>query len=82
MAARTSFVVQGFDHVDGHLVATVRNVAQNESHALQQAEAIARRLPGAAAIRYVVQDGGPEMATILGAFGDVPDALADGLAGG
>lgn len=82
MAARTSFVVQGFDYVAGRLVPTTRAVAQGESHALLQAEALARRLPGAAAFKLAAVDGNPENTTVLGAFGDVPDDLSEGLAGG
>ena len=82
MAGRTSFVVQGFAYVDGRLVPTLRSTAQSESHALKQAEAIAQRLAGAAALKHDARDGAAEVTTILGAFGDVPDALADGLAGG
>ncbi len=75
----TTFVVQGFDHVAGRLVPTERRAASSESDALRQAESIARRLSGAAALKLVVQDG---PATILAAFGDVPDDFAEGLAGG
>ena len=73
------FVVQGFDHVDGTLVPIEPRAAASEGDALRQAEAIARRLSGAAALKLVAQDG---PATILGAFGDVPDDFAEGLAGG
>lgn len=75
----TTFVVQGFEHVDGRLVAIEPRAAASEGDALRQAEAIARRLSGAAALKLVAQD---VPATILGAFGDVPDDFADGLAGG
>ena len=82
MTARTTFVVQGFEHVDGRLVARRREVVPDESHALRQAEALARRLPGAAALKLLAGEGTVEVATTLGAFGDVPDDLLDGLAGG
>lgn len=84
MAQRTTFVVQSFEHVRKRLTATARDLAPTESGALKRAEAIAARLPGAAAIRVVADDetGELESATILGAFGDVPDDFVEGLAGG
>lgn len=81
MALRTSFVVQTFEHVGGKLVATARNGAPSEGFALRQAEAIAGKLPGAAALKIASDERG-EITTILGAFGDVPDDFSDGLAGG
>ncbi|WP_147081688.1 hypothetical protein [Methylobacterium haplocladii] len=82
MAADTAFWVEGFEHVAGRLVPTTRRTALGESNALQQAEALARRLPGAAAFALVTGEDGSEAQTILGAFGDVPDDVMDGLAGG
>lgn len=82
MAADTAFWVQGFEHVAGRLVPTTRRTAQGESNALQQAEALARRLPGAAAFAVDTRGDGGSITTILGAFGDVPDDVIDGLAGG
>ena len=81
MTARTSFVVQAFEHIDGRLVATTRSTAPSEGLALKQAEAIAGKLPGAAALKLVAERGA-ESTTILGAFGDVPDDFSEGLAGG
>ena len=82
MAAQTIFWVQGFEHVAGRLVPTIRRTAQGQGNALQQAEALARRLPGAAAFAVETRDDGAETTTILAAFGDVPDDVIDGLAGG
>jgi len=81
MAAIGGFVVQAFEHVSGRLVPTLRRDAEGEGDALRQAEALAGRLPGAAALR-LPPEGTDEPATILGAFGDVPDDFSDGLAGG
>jgi hypothetical protein len=82
MPASTTYVVQGFEHVGGRLVTTMRNVAQSEKHALLQAEAFARKFSGAAALRLVRDEGEMETTTVLGAFGDVPDDFSDALAGG
>ncbi|GJE25631.1 hypothetical protein [Methylobacterium organophilum] len=75
-----SFVVQAFEHVSGRLVATLRRDATSQADALRQAEALAGRLSGAVALEVAPEDG--SIAAILGAFGDVPDDFADGLAGG
>ncbi|GEP10029.1 hypothetical protein [Methylobacterium gnaphalii] len=82
MAEGITFSVEGFEHVDGRLVAITRQRARGQSEALLQAEALARRLPGAAAFALRVNRDGSEVRTILGAFGDVPDDIIDGLAGG
>lgn len=81
MPVSTRYLVQAFEHVDGRLVPTLRRDAPSEGLALRQAEALAGRLPGAAALK-LVSHGTAETTTILGAFGDVPDDLSDGLAGG
>lgn len=75
------FIVQAFEHVGGRLTPTRRDAVPSESAALRQAEALAARLPGAAAFKLVTSAEG-ETATVLGAFGDVPDEVAEGLAGG
>jgi hypothetical protein len=82
MAEGTTFSVQGFEHVGGRLVSTISNVARSQAEALLQAEALARRLPGAAAFALGIREDGTAAQTILGAFGDVPDDVSDGLAGG
>lgn len=79
MTAR--FVVQAFEHVGGMLTPTTRMDAPSESLALRQAEALAARLAGAVALK-LVSDAQGESSTVLGAFGDVPDDMSDGLAGG
>lgn len=81
MERRIRFIIQAFEHVGGRLTPTMRGDAPSESLALRQAEALAARLPGAAALKIVASAEG-ETVTVLGAFGDVPDALAEGLAGG
>ncbi|WP_245443008.1 hypothetical protein [Methylobacterium terrae] len=52
--------------------------------ALKRAEAIASRMPGAAALRIVADDetGELESATILGQFGEVPEDFAEQVSGG
>ena len=75
------FVVQGFEHVGGALVPTNRHSAVSVVDALRQAEALAAKLPGSAALR-IADEAGAERVTVLGAFGDVPDTVAEGLAGG
>ncbi|MCE4223944.1 hypothetical protein HCU64_09295 [Methylobacterium sp. C25] len=82
MADETSFSVQGFEYVGGRLEATMRNPARSQTEALLHAEALARRLPGAAAFALSPREDGSPARTILGAFGDVPDDVIDGLAGG
>jgi len=81
MTTPARFVVQAFEHVAGRLVPTLRRSASEEGDALRQAEALAARLPGAAALR-LAPEGQDEPPTILGAFGDVPDDFSEGLAGG
>ena len=81
MERRIRFVVQAFEYAGGRLTATARSDAPSESLALRQAEALAARMPGAAALKLVTGAEG-ETATVLGAFGDVPDEVAEGLAGG
>jgi hypothetical protein len=82
MAASTAFWVQGFEHVEGRLEPTTRRTALGLNDALQQAEALARKLPGAAVFAVETWDDVDETTTLLGAFGDVPDDVIDGLAGG
>ena len=73
-----------FQHKRKRLVPGAKEIAPTESGALKQPEAVARRLPGAAALKIVADDetGELESIAILGSFGDVPDDFADGLAGG
>lgn len=50
----------------------------------KEAEALAARLPGAAALKLVADDegGGLESVTILGQLGNIPDDFAKTLQGG
>ena len=84
MTLKITFIVQTFELKRKRLVAGARDVAPTESGALKRAEAIAARMPGAAALKIVADDetGELESATILGQFGDVPEDFADQLRGG
>lgn len=59
-----------------------QEVAPTESSAIKKAEAMAKRIPGTAAIRIMADDETQELesATILGQFGEVPKNFADRLA--
>lgn len=83
MATKTVFVVQTFALKRKRLVPDAQEAAVTPGGALKKAEALAQRLPGAAAIAMVVDDetGEVERATILGRFGEIPDDFADGLPG-
>ncbi|TGD93266.1 hypothetical protein [Methylobacterium nonmethylotrophicum] len=84
MAMRTTFVVQTFEVHRKRLRPGSRDVAPTESGALKRAEAIAARMPGAAALRIVADDetGELESVEILGQFGEIPDDFAEQLSGG
>ena len=84
MALKTTFVVQAFELNCKRLVPGAKEVAPTESGALKKAQAIAGRMPGAAALKIVADDetGELESIAILGSFGDVPDDFTEGLAGG
>ncbi|WP_375455636.1 hypothetical protein [uncultured Methylobacterium sp.] len=84
MGMKTTFVVQTFAVKRKRLVPGDREVAPTESGAMKKAEAMARRLPGTAALTIVADDetGELESATILGQFGAVPEDFAEGLQGG
>ncbi len=51
---------------------------------MKRAEAMARRLPGTAAVKIMADDetGELESAAILGTFGQIPDDFAEQLQGG
>ena len=57
--------------------------AQSENGALRKAENLAKRMPGAAALKVVADDetGELEGVTILGQWGEVPDDFAESLQG-
>jgi hypothetical protein len=84
MGMRTTFVVQTFEIHRKKLRPGTRDVAPTESGALKRAEAIAGRMPGAAALKIVADDetGELESVAILGQFGEVPEDFAEQLQGG
>ena len=84
MGMRTTFMVQTFETHRKRLRPGNRDVAPTESGALKRAEAIAGRMPGAAALRIVADDetGELESVAILGQFGEVPEDFAEQVSGG
>jgi hypothetical protein len=84
MAMRTTFMVQTFEVHRKRLRPGARDVAPTESGAVKRAEAIAGRMPGAAALRIVADDetGELESVTILGTFGEIPEDFAEQISGG
>ncbi|GJE78491.1 hypothetical protein [Methylorubrum suomiense] len=84
MAMKTTYVVQSFEVKRKRLVPGTKEVVGTESGALKKAQAVAGRLPGAAALRIVADDetGELESVAILEAFGEVPDDFAETLQGG
>lgn len=84
MTLKTSFVVQPFEIHRNRLRPARQEPAQSEFGALKKAEALAARMPGAAALKVVADDetGELECVTILGQFGTVPDDFAETLQGG
>lgn len=84
MALKTTFLVQPFELHRKRLRPTRQEPAQSEFGALKKAEALAARLPGAAALKVVADDetGELDSVTILGQFGDIPDDFAESLLGG
>ena len=83
MAMKTAFVVQPFEIHRKRLRPARQEAAQTKSGALKKAEALSRRMPGAAAIRIVADEetGELEAATILGQWGEVPEDFAESLQG-
>lgn len=84
MTIKSTFVVQTFVIKRKRLVPGDREVSPTESGALKKAEAMAGRMPGAAAIKVMADDetGELEGVTILGQFGEVPEDFAESLQGG
>ena len=84
MALKTTFVVQPFELYRNRLRPARQEPAQSEFGALKKAEALAARMPGAAALKVVADDetGERDSVTILGQFGDIPDDFAESLLGG
>ncbi len=83
MARKTTFVIQGFERKRGRLVPGAKDVAPTQGGALKRAEALATRLPGAAALCITADEETGELhtATILDTFGEVPDDFAESLLG-
>lgn len=84
MAIKTTYIVQGFERKRGRLVPGQKDVAPTENGAMKRAEALAGRLPGAAAISVTADDETGEVAAakILSSFGEIPDDFAETLLGG
>ena len=84
MAMKTAFVVQPFEIHRKRLRPARQEAAQTESGALKKAENLAKRMPGAAAMKVVADDetGKLEGVTILGQWGDVLEDFAESLQGG
>lgn len=84
MALKTTYIVQTFEVKRKRLVPGAREATATESGALKKAQAVAGRMPGAAALRIVADDetGELESATILEAFGEIPEDFAERLQGG
>ena len=83
MAMRTSYVVQPFELHRKRLRPARQEASQSESGALKKAENLAKRMPGAAALKIVADDetGELESVTILGQWGELPDDFAESLQG-
>lgn len=84
MAMKTTYLVQPFELHRKRLRPARQEPAPSESAAMKKAEAMAARLPGAAALKIVADDetGEVEAATILGQWGEVPDDFAEQIRGG
>lgn len=84
MAMKTAFVVQPFELHRKRLRPARQESAQSESGAMKKAENLAKRMPGAAAVKVIADDetGELEAATILGQWGEVPEDFAESLQGG
>lgn len=83
MALKASFVVQPFEIHRKRLRPARQEAAQTESGAVKKAENLAKRMPGAAALKIVADEetGELEGVTILGQWGEVPDDFAECLQG-
>ncbi len=83
MALRTTYIVQPFELHRKRLRPARQEPAQTDFGALKKAENLAKRVPGAAALKVVADDetGELEGVTILGQWGDVPDDFAESLQG-
>jgi hypothetical protein len=81
MAMKTAFVVQPFELHRKRLRPAQQEPASSESGALKKTENLAKRMPGAAALKAVADDetGELEGVTILGQWGEIPDDFAESL---
>ncbi|WP_298952043.1 hypothetical protein [uncultured Methylobacterium sp.] len=84
MGMKTTFLVQTFEIHRKRLRPGMRDVAPTESGALKRAEAMAKRMPGTAALKIVADDetGELDSIAILGEFGQVPEDFAEQVRGG
>ncbi len=84
MPMKTTFLVQTFEIHRKRLRPGMRDVAPTESGALKRAEAMAKRMPGTAALKIVADDetGELDSIAILGEFGQVPEDFAEQVRGG
>jgi len=84
MAMKTAFVVQPFELHRKRLRPGRQEPASTESGALKKPENLAKRMPGAVALKVVADDetGELEGVTILGQWGEIPDDFAESLQGG
>ncbi|RVU13193.1 hypothetical protein [Methylobacterium oryzihabitans] len=84
MPMKTTFLVQTFEIHRKRLRPGLRDVAPTESGALKRAEAMAKRMPGTAALKIVADDetGELDSIAILGEFGQVPEDFAEQVRGG
>ncbi|WP_336485984.1 hypothetical protein [Methylobacterium nigriterrae] len=84
MGMKTTYVVQTFVLKRKRLSPGDRETAPTESGALKKAGAMAKRVPGTAALKVVADDetGELESVAILGQFGEVPEDFAESLQSG
>ncbi|ONF47226.1 hypothetical protein [Methylobacterium radiotolerans] len=83
MAMTTSYVVQPFELHRKRLRPARQEPAHMESGALNKAENLTERMPGAAALKVAADDetGELEGVTILRQWGEMPDDFAESLQG-
>lgn len=81
MALKTTYIVQPFELHRKRLRPARQEPAQTDFGALKKAENLAKRVPGAAALRIVADDetGELEGVAILGQWGEVPEDFAESL---
>lgn len=84
MTMRTSYLVQPFEIHRKRLRPARQEQSPTESGVLKKAENLAKRMPGAAALKVIADDetGELEGVSILGQWGDVPEDFAESLQGG